>query len=331
MSNIPWIEKYRPINIEHIIADANIITELNNIIKNKNIPNLIFTGTPGVGKTTSILCIARQLYGQYMKDAVLELNASDDRGIKSINQDVSNFCSYRLPYSTADEKKYSKHKLIIFDEADNMTEKALAIISQLMDTFYNTTRFVFTCNSSSKIIESIQSRCKIIRYIRLEPIMIASRLEDICKIENIKYDKNSLLKLSEISNGDMRSAINILQLAFNKFNSVNEKAISEICELPSNVVISKILVDATSNKIKNALDKVYKLRNNGYSVSDILNSVFITLKATTFTLFDENLKFQIIYVLSSYLYMISKNTDSDLQLTAFILEISKINKKSILI
>lgn len=327
MNNIPWIEKYRPINIEHIIAEKNILTEIQNIIKHKNIPNIIFTGTPGVGKTTTILCIARKLYGPYMKDAVLELNASDDRGIKSINIDVSNFCSYKLPYSHEDEKKYAKHKLIIFDEADNMTEKALPIISQLMDKYHNTTRFVFTCNSSSKIIESIQSRCKIIRYVRLEAYMIVSRLEDICEIEKIKYEKSALHKLSEISNGDMRMAINMLQLAYNKFQTINENSVTEICQLPSSVTIKEILLDATSNKLKSALDKIYKLRNIGYSVSDILNTIFITLKALQFDLFDDNLRFQVIYILSSYLYVISKNSDTDLQLTNFLIEISKINKK----
>lgn len=327
MSNIPWIEKYRPINIEHIIAEKNILTEIENIIKNKNIPNIILTGTPGVGKTTTILCIARKLYGPYMKDAVLELNASDDRGIKSINIDVSNFCSYKLPYSNEDEKKYAKHKLIIFDEADNMTEKALPIISQLMDQYHNTTRFVFTCNSSSKIIEAIQSRCKIIRYVRLESYMIVSRLEDICEIEKIKYDKNSLQKLSDICNGDMRMAINMLQLCYNRFNIINDDSITQICELPSNVIIKEILVDATTNKLKSAIDKIYKLRNQGYSVSDILNTIFVTLKSTQFNLFDDNLRFQIMYILSSYLYVISKNNDTDLQLTSFMIDISKINKK----
>ena len=157
--------------------------------------------------------------------------------------------------------------------------------------------------------------------------MIQSRLEDICELENIKFDKTALEKLSEISNGDMRMAINMLQLAYNKFNIINEKSITEICELPSSIVIKEILLDATSNKLKSAIEKIYKLRAAGYSVSDILDTIFITLKATNFNLFDDNLRFQVIYVLSSYLYTISKNSDTDLQLTSFLIDVSKIKKK----
>jgi DNA polymerase III delta prime subunit len=122
-------------------------------------------------------------------------------------------------------------------------------------------------------------------------------------------------------------AINMLQLCYNRFNIINDDSITQICELPSNVIIKEILVDATTNKLKSAIDKIYKLRNQGYSVSDILNTIFITLKSTQFNLFDDNLRFQIIYILSSYLYVISKNTDTDLQLTSFMIDISKINKK----
>jgi replication factor C subunit 2/4 len=180
--SIPWIEKYRPVKIEDVIADENILTEINNIIKTKNIPNMIFTGTPGIGKTTSILCIARKLYGPYMKDAVLELNASDERGIKTINNGIiGDFCNHKMPYKDEDIGKYANHKLIILDESDNMTEKVLPVISNLMDMHHRTTRFVFTCNTSSKIIESIQSRCKIIRFTRLNIDMIADRLENIIK------------------------------------------------------------------------------------------------------------------------------------------------------
>ena len=144
----------------------------------------------GSGKTTTILCIAKMLYGKYFKDTVLELNASDDRGIKTINSGViGNFCHFKLPYTDEDKDKYCKHKLIILDESDNMTEKVLPIISMLMDTYYNTTRFVFTCNSSAEINETIRTKCRIWRYGQLSNELIIERLKIICENEDVKYTK----------------------------------------------------------------------------------------------------------------------------------------------
>ena len=306
--NIPWIEKYRPVKIEDVIADDNILTEINNIIKTKNIPNMIFTGTPGIGKTTSILCIARQLYGKYMKDAVLELNASDERGIKTINNGIiGDFCNHKLSYQDEDIGKYAHHKLIILDESDNMTEKVLPVISNLMDMYHKTTRFVFTCNTSTKIIESIQSRCKIIRFVRLNIDMVTERLERIIKIENINikkksdkiiYTKEGLKQIAELSNGDMRYGINLLQLISDRFNDISPKNISILCDIPSAEILSRILNLIKLKDIKTALQEAYKLKESGYSVSDIFTALFHFLKSSGNTI-DEEYKMHVLYILSN--------------------------------
>ena len=137
---------------EHLVGKINESVELisqqkplinkTNIIKKREIPNMILTGTPGTGKTTTLLCLMYKLYGPYIKDAVLELNASDDRGIQSINTNVINFCNYLLPYK-GEDVPYAQHKLVIFDEADNMGDKTLPIISSLLDRYSKTCRFVF--------------------------------------------------------------------------------------------------------------------------------------------------------------------------------------------
>lgn len=316
-----WIEKYRPIKLDDIIADKNIKKEMEIIIKNKDIPNMIFTGTPGIGKTTTILCIAKMLYGKYFKDTVLELNASDDRGIKTINSGViGNFCHFKLPYTDEDKDKYCKHKLIILDESDNMTEKVLPIISMLMDTYYNTTRFVFTCNSSAKIIESIQSRCKIIRFTRLNINVISDRLELILKLEKIKYEKNALEYIAQISQGDMRYAINLLQLISDRFKYVNKENLNNVYENPSDEVFQNILKFISKNDIKNALKTIYDLKRSGYSVYDIFTGFFNYLKINN-TL-EEVLKIKILLILSNYMFTTSKYNDTDINLTNFILDIS---------
>jgi replication factor C subunit 2/4 len=322
MNNL-WIEKYRPVNVDDIIVDDNIKIEINKIINDKNIPNMILTGTPGIGKTTTLLCIAKKLYGKYFEDAVLELNASDDRGIKLINNgDLNAFCTQKLPYTKEEITKYAPHKLIIFDEADNMTEKALPIISILMDKFYMSTRFVFTCNTSSKIIESIQSRCKIIRYIRLNNKQISKRLEDILKIENIKYDKKAIKEIAQLSNGDMRHAINLLQLVSDRFKNITIDNINILCEIPPNNIIQDVLLNIKKD-IKKTLKIIFDLKESGYSVNDIFIGFLNYLKSPN-TEMNEEYKMNILLIVSEYLYNVSKYADTDINLTSFIIDLSKI-------
>lgn len=322
MDNL-WIEKYRPNKIEDILVDDNIKIEINKIIKNKNIPNMILTGTPGIGKTTTLLCIAKKLYGKYFEDSVLELNASDDRGIKLINNgELNSFCTRKLPYSGIEAKEYAPHKLIIFDEADNMTEKALPIISILMDKFYMTTRFVFTCNTSSKIIESIQSRCTIIRYVRLSINQLSNRLESILEYEKIKYDKKAIKEIAQLSGGDMRHAINILQLISDMFKHVTIDNINIICEIPSNNIIIDILTNIKKD-MKKTLKILFELKESGYSVNDILNGFLNYLKSPN-TIINEEYKMNILLVVSEYLYNISKYADTDINLTSFAIDLAKI-------
>lgn len=323
MKNL-WIEKYRPQKIEDILVDNNIKVEINKIINEKNIPNMILTGTPGIGKTTTLLCIAKKLYGKYFEDAVLELNASDERGIKLINNgDLNAFCTQKLPYSKKESINYAQHKLIIFDEADNMTEKALPIISILMDKFFMTTRFVFTCNTSSKIIESIQSRCKIIRYVRLDTKQITLRLEEILNLENIKFDKKAVKEISQLSGGDMRHAINLLQLVSDRFNNVTIDNINILCETPPNNIISDILTNIKKNDIKKTLKTLFELKDSGYSVNDIFIGFFNYLKSPNITINNEY-NMNILLVVSEYLYNVSKYTDTDINLTSFAIDIAKI-------
>jgi len=321
--NSLWIEKYRPNKIENILVDDNIKIEINKIIKEKNIPNMILTGIPGIGKTTTLLCIAKKLYGKYFEDCVLELNASDDRGIKLINNgDLTAFCTRKLPYSEKEAIEYAPHKLIIFDEADNMTEKALPIISILMDKFYMTTRFVFTCNTSSKIIESIQSRCKIIRYVRLAIRQITNRLEYILKFENIKYDKKAIEEIAQLSGGDMRHAINLLQLVSDRFKNVTIDNINILCETPPNNIISDILANIKKD-MKKTLKTLFELKESGYSVNDIFIGFLNYLKSPN-TNMNEEYKMNILLVVSEYLYNVSKYTDTDVNLTSFVIDLAKI-------
>jgi len=319
----PWIEKYRPRRIDDIVLDTHVMTEIKNIIEKKDMPNIILTGLPGTGKTTTIGCIAYGLYGKYYKTAVLELNASDDRGIKSVQNDVATFCNSLLVYRDEDKNKYSRHKLIILDEADNITEKAQHLISNMIEKYHNTTRFAFTCNTSSDIIESIQSRCRILRYVRLDPEKISQRLTFIADREGVEYDDNGMIEIASISQGDLRNAINILQLAYNRYGTINVDSVNSVCENPSSVILKDIMQHCIEKNFKYAVTHTLELKGKGYSGSDIILGMIRTLKLPICVNMDESEKIKLLSVICESAYNISKGVDTDIQLVGCIADMCK--------
>jgi replication factor C subunit 2/4 len=191
-----------------------------------------------------------------------------------------------------------------------------------MDRFHATTRFVFTCNTSSKIIESIQSRCKIIRYIRLSNDKVSNRLETILKLEKVKYHKKALDEVAQLSGGDMRLGINLLQLVSDRFKNVTIDNIEILCETPPHNVINDILV-LVKKDVKKALKRTFELKESGYSINDIFIGFFNYFKSVHNTN-DESYKMNIILIISEYMYNVLKYSDTDINLTSFILDISQI-------
>ena len=271
---LPWLEKYRPKTIQDIILDDNILTKINHIIEDKNMPNIIITGIPGIGKTTTIKCIARKLYGPHVNNTVLELNASDDRGIKIVEDAITNFCkkatSITGDNASSANNKYANHKLIILDEADNITSKAQYSINKKMQEYSDTTRFAFTCNKSTDIIEAIQSRCIIFRYLRLPVAKIVDKLQFICLAENIIYDKIALNEIAILAQGDMRAAINILQMVYNGLANITIDHVYKICDKPQPIYLENILIMCKKQDVCGAFAGINILRDKGYSESDII-------------------------------------------------------------
>ena len=240
-NTLPWVEKYRPKNIDDLILEQTILNKIKTIIENRDMPNIIITGLPGIGKTSTIHCLANKLLGKYKKEGVIELNASDDRGIKAIQETIL-FCKKKLFIKKLDKHLYAQHKIILLDEADNMTIKAQRLVNNLMETYRKSTRFVFTCNNSSDIIEAIQSRCVILKYSRISDEQIIYRLGKICSMESIKSTYEGLQLITTISYGDMRQAINYLQLISNSYNEITEETFKQVCYKPLPSIIKNIII-----------------------------------------------------------------------------------------
>ncbi|KAM7259928.1 hypothetical protein ACFE04_015669 [Oxalis oulophora] len=177
--DIPWVEKYRPAKIVDIVGNEDAVSRLQVIARDGNMPHLILAGPPGTGKTTSILALAHELLGPNYKEGVLELNASDDRGIDVVRNKIKMFAQKKVTLPPG------RHKVIILDEADSMTSGAQQALRRTMEIYSNSTRFALACNTSSKIIEPIQSRCALVRFSRLSDQEILGRLMIVVEAEKV--------------------------------------------------------------------------------------------------------------------------------------------------
>jgi replication factor C small subunit len=199
-----WTEKYRPSKFEEVVGQQEILKRTKSLVQALNIPHLLFAGPAGIGKSTLALIVVKQLFGETWRDNYLELNASDERGIDVVRQKVKDF---------ARTKAFGKvpFKVIFLDEADALTKEAQQALRRTMENYTNTCRFIMSCNYSSKIIDPIQSRCVVFRFKLLEKKDVSLVMQKIADQENLKITEEAKETLYEISEGDCRKAINLLQ------------------------------------------------------------------------------------------------------------------------
>ena len=299
---LPWVEKYRPTNSNDIILEPFIKEKIIKIIDTENIPNMIITGEPGTGKTSTILFIANHIYKTEYSEYVLELNASDDKGLPIINNIIYPFC----------KKKKNINKLIILDEADTITIKAQNLLSNILSEFINTTRFVFICNDCTQIIESIQSKCIIIKYPKINKENLETKIEYICKNENIPYDKNGIETLLFVSMQDIRQIINNLECIYYSFGSLTEENVYKLIDKPKIYYIVDMLNYCFSKDFYNAINIIKILFNKGYTPNDILLTFMKYLLECNNI--NEEIKLKIYDIISASYITINDNIDSILQL-----------------
>ncbi|KAJ5397298.1 hypothetical protein N7509_005411 [Penicillium cosmopolitanum] len=250
---LPWVEKYRPVFLDDIVGNTETIERLKIIAKDGNMPHVIISGMPGIGKTTSVLCLARQLLGDSYKEAVLELNASDERGIDVVRNRIKGFAQKKVTLP------HGRHKLVILDEADSMTPGAQQALRRTMEIYSTTTRFAFACNQSNKIIEPLQSRCAILRYARLTDAQVVKRLTQICEAEKVQSSDDGLAALVFSAEGDMRQAINNLQSTWSGFGFVSGDNVFRVVDSPHPVKVQAMIKACWEGKVDAALEGLNEL------------------------------------------------------------------------
>uniref|UniRef100_A0A7S3FAF0 AAA+ ATPase domain-containing protein n=1 Tax=Prasinoderma singulare TaxID=676789 RepID=A0A7S3FAF0_9VIRI len=205
-SAAPWVEKYRPKTLGDVAAHQDIIETIQRLTAEDRLPHLMLYGPPGTGKTSTILAVARQLYGSSYQNMTLELNASDDRKIDVVRNQIQDFASTKRIFSKG-------FKLIILDEADAMSKDAQFALRRGIEKYTRNTRFCLICNQVSRIIPALQSRCTRFRFAPLPSALVRERLTEICAAEGAEHDEGGIAAVEKVSGGDMRKALNVLQAA----------------------------------------------------------------------------------------------------------------------
>ena len=314
--NLPWVEKYRPKKLEEIKGQDKIVNFLKNIIDNCSFPHLLFYGGSGSGKTSVILSVIDQYFGRKKKLMVMRLDASDDRGINSVRDEIKAF---------AEKKNYFQKgiKVIILDEADSMTFDAQFALRRIIEKYSNNTRFCLICNYENKIIPAIKSRCTEFKFNSISNDNLIARLKYVSKCENLKIKKDIIDTICKISKGDLRKGINLLQtVSLCDVSKVNVNLCYSISGFPNpkeiKIILDNLLNPKLSfNQIHSKVKKI--ILDNGYSISliikELISSIILDIQKKMFNANDFILIFSKLANLEN---QVIKSTFGDIYLSSLI-------------
>ncbi len=304
-----WVEKYRPQKLSDIFGQTSIVKRLMSFVKSRNMPHLLFSGPAGTGKTTSAMCIARELYGDNWRMNFMETNASDERGIDIIRGKIKDFAR-TMPLGDVG------FKLILLDEADALTKEAQHALRRTMESYASTCRFILDCNYSSKIIDPIQSRCAVFRFQPLSQGEVVENLKYISNKEGLNFNDESLIAIYKVSGGDLRKAINILQSSASVSSTITPELVYEVASYAQPVEVEEVIKKALNGDYSGARKQLMTIMlKYGLSGIDAIKQI----QQRTLNLnIPDNLKVKLLDRIGEYEFRMVEGSDEFLQLDALL-------------
>ncbi len=308
-----WTEKYRPKILDEIQDQEEIVSRLKEFVKTGTMPHCLFAGPPGTGKTTAALCLAHDLFGTRFQDVFMELNASDERGIDVVRTTVKEFARMAslsmVPF-----------KILVLDEADNMTGDAQHALRRTMEKYTDTCRFVLCCNYSGRIIEPIQSRCALFRFTPLPEERVVDYLGHIAKQENLKVTHEGLKSVVEVAEGDMRKGINALQAASSMSKTISEETIYQVVGRAKPTDVQAMLNHALKGDFLKAREELRSLLvKYGISGSEIVRQIHSEIFRLAVT---EKRRIGLIEALGETDFRLVQGGDEEVQLSALLAKLA---------
>jgi replication factor C subunit 2/4 len=296
-----WIEKYKPRHLNDLILNNKLKKQIDKV----KYQNLLLTGGMGNGKTSTLYCIAKDLYKGFISEAVYVLDIIDDRSLKTIQDMLETFCKKRI------EQKIKK--MIIIDDLDEIPEKVQQLINNLMEIYEYKVIFSMSCFNLSNIIESIQSKCVILQFKSPKYELVENKLIEICNNEKIKYEKEGLKQIYSDADGNLRKTINNLQMISNFTDNITCKCVRQLLNIPEPTLIENIFKLCLDKNFSEANNKILDMNKNGTMSFDILNGMIQYLK--TNDTIKEEIKIKFLEIVATSLVLVSKGFDSKLQLS----------------